>query len=147
MIKWKTNRFSVNQHSRYNGDDAASQSGTGVTSFGAAVVVFESAEIVFCGVNDKSPSDDRLRSAERDDSIDHVDDGNAVAVGHDVAQIAGVTLVCSVFGSAVKGLARIEMRSGRVAAVGEHVAVLMDVETVVARSQASDATDDSHSAS
>lgn len=131
---------------RNDGDNSASESSASVARLGAAFI-FYAAEIVFSCVNDKSPSEDRFRSAQRDDSVDQIDERNSFGVSDDVAQIAGVTLVGVVVRRTVKGLAGVVVRAGRVASVGEDVAKLVDVEAVITGSQSRHPADDPDSAS
>src|SRR5205823_12562657 len=106
----------------------------------AAGVADRLREIVFLLVHDDRPADDRVRPAQLDDAVTHVDRGPAAAVGFEVAQVADVAHLR--VGPAVHRLGRVEVAAGRAAVGGRAVAVLVDVEAVFARRQAGHLADD-----
>lgn len=83
------------------------------------------AKVVDAGVHDNSAANDRVLANELDEKVLLLALGVAVRVGGDVAEITNVTDV--VLGGTVVLLERVEVRTGRSAAVGV-VAKLVDVE-------------------
>eukprot|EP00515_Schizochytrium_aggregatum_P000169 CAMPEP_0202038698 /NCGR_PEP_ID=MMETSP0962-20130828/11590_1 /ASSEMBLY_ACC=CAM_ASM_000488 /TAXON_ID=4773 /ORGANISM="Schizochytrium aggregatum, Strain ATCC28209" /LENGTH=195 /DNA_ID=CAMNT_0048602875 /DNA_START=23 /DNA_END=610 /DNA_ORIENTATION=- len=113
-------------------NDAASKAAAGVAGL-ERVGVATLAKVVLTVVHDDSAAED---GGDGDLSVGDVHLGDAVAVGGDVAEVAGVALV--VGGSAVVAAVRVEVAAGRGAAVGG-VAELVDVEAVLARGEAAEA--------
>jgi len=99
------------------------------------------AKIIGIGVHDNGASDDAVGAEERNLGVGDVDLGGAVAGGLNVAQIAQVTIL--VDGSAMLLAIRIEVRSGRHAAIGV-VTELVHVESVQTLGQAAHLTGDLH---
>src|SRR5262249_44798717 len=85
-------------------------------------------EVVRVGVDDQPAANDRVLASEADDAVLHVDRGNAILVGDEVAEIAGMALL--IVRSAVRHAGRIEMPAGalRIRAIAE----LVNVEAVLA---------------
>src|SRR5207237_5461456 len=97
-------------------------------------------QIVRIGVHDQAPADDRMLAVQANDAIVHVDGGDAVRAGNDIAEIADVPL--GVPRPPVFLAGRIEMaaRALRIGAVAE----LMDVEAVLAGLEAAHLAGDVH---
>jgi len=113
-------------HLLADADDAASDSGAGITG-GGAELVSSFAEIVDVGVNDDRASDDGKRTGQGDAGVGDFDVGDAVGTGFHVAQIAGVADFID--GGAVRLAVRVKMSAGGSAAVGV-VTELVDVKSV-----------------
>src|SRR2546422_11647089 len=82
-------------------------------------------------MHDQAAADDRLRAVQADDAVLHVDGGDAVRAGLNIAKIADMAFL--VMGPAVLLGGGIEMAAGalRIGAITE----LVDVEAVLARLQ------------
>ena len=93
------------------------------------------AEVVHAGVHHERAAYNGMRAVQRDLVVHNVDDGDAVSVGGNVAQVAGVALL--VRGRAVVLAPWVKVPAARRAAVGS-VAELVDVEAVLAFFQPAD---------
>lgn len=123
-----------------NANNAAPDAGTSVARW-LAQLVSTLAKIIGIGVHDNGASDDAVGAEERNLGVGDFDLGGAVAGGLNVAQIAQVTIL--VDGSAMLLAIRIEVRSGRHAAIGV-VTELVHVESVQTLGQAAHLTGDLH---
>lgn len=112
--------------------DTTARAGTGIASKLAVGVVAQT-QVVLAGMHHQAPAQDRPLAVERNDAVGNVDDGRAVRVGLDVAQVANVPVVLGLGGRTVAGVVRVEVAASGKAARARDVAVRVDVEAVQRR--------------
>src|SRR5690606_7776448 len=104
-------------------DDAHRESSAGVAG--------RLRELIFLLMHDQRPAEDRMRAAELELVAGHVDPGDALLVGLDVAEVANVAALLT--RAPVRRALGREVISGRLAGLHvREVSVLVDVQPVLA---------------